>query len=148
DGKELFQVELGKGGYPAFSPVSDNVHWFDQDGIYVEVDGRTGKTLRTIQFHPDHEPSQVGNLVYSWDGKYIARQRFGKDFLPVDDEPIPFWDVEANRFAYKLKLPGLLSMDFSHDSRLLVHTVRGKEGIRVLELASGKERRPLTGGDA
>jgi WD40 repeat protein len=147
DCKELHQMELEKTTSFVFSPASNAITWKDGEGTYFEADAKTGKVLRNLS-RPTGEEGQTyeAGSVFSWDNRYIIFRTY------VDSDgnfrlTQRFWDFKTGRTAHTYPLPGDMGiMDFTYDNRLLVYTVSGKPGLRVLELASGKERRPLIGG--
>ena len=53
------------------------------------------------------------DICFSPDGKYLA--------IVTGGQTVQFWDVERQRFAYDVNLPGLwgYTVDFSHDGELL-----------------------------
>ena len=144
--KELFQLNLAKVQGVAFSPVRNAFNWTDQDGVRFEADGLTGKITKKLDlgiesFDPDGPPSINLSQIYSWDGKYLLTQT-----ADAKGQSVRIWDVDAGRTTHRLQFAlkrFIGGIDFTFDSRLMVYTQSGRNGICVLELASGKERRSL-----
>jgi WD40 repeat protein len=138
--KELFEREYENVTDFNFSPVNGTFHWQDSDGAYVEADARTGKELRKLQVRPEEDSTETAAArIYSWDGRYIAFR-----FLDPDVPVMAIWDVPAERVAVRVPMQDFISaLDITYDNRLMVCLRAGQSGIRVVELASGKERRPL-----
>jgi WD40 repeat protein len=144
DCKELFSLELNKVSSFALSPVRNTVTWIDDSGVFHEADGFTGKTLRKfdllLDLKADADAFPLGT-TYSWDGKYFVYQT-----LDRSANTLHIYDVDKARRVRQVSFPArnaITVCDISFDSRLLVFTQMGKKSIRVMELASGKERRPL-----
>jgi WD40 repeat protein len=151
DCKELFQLDLDDASRFHFSPVRNTIIWRDRDETtYFEADATNGKVLRKLKLNlepaDDGLPAIVINTLYSWDGRFFALQTLEKAGTAMR-----MWDIDTGRLVHQRNYADKhrpSGMDITFDSRLLLLTQLGKDGIQVLELATGKERRPLTGGDA
>jgi WD40 repeat protein len=144
DCKELFQLKLSKVRSAYFSPVRNAFSWTDQMGFRFEADGITGKTNKSLgvqTFEPGGAPVISLGSVFSWDGRYLLTQT-----ADAQGQAVRIWDLKAGRTTHRLKFPFnrfIDGIDFSFDNRLMVFTQVGRNGVCVLELASGKERRSL-----
>ncbi|MBP3954850.1 hypothetical protein J8F10_06080 [Gemmata sp. G18] len=117
------------GHYRERGESTETIHFWDIE---------TGKEVR--KFRPDKSPPSA--LFFSPDGEVLASAAPG-------EPPVQFWSVQAGQELRGLgarqernrRDPGLVA--FSSDGRLMA--TRGKVGIVVSEVASGKEVLQLLG---
>lgn len=143
----------GFNAYPHSSPDDSSLVYVGSDnGVYI-ANKKSGKA--SLLFRPENVPDTrffVGPVCWSSDGltiKFVVRSRRGNEGLPPE-----FYVIDRNGSNLRLlfTLPGLEDMAFgdcSPNGQELAFSVpesptRGKVGLYVINLDSGKWRHILT----
>src|SRR5262249_33259644 len=98
---------------------------------------RTGKELRCCLGHT----AEVCTIAFAPDGKTLASSD-GFSW-PEEDRTIRIWDVMTGKEVRQLPCSRVLSVVYSPDGKTLA--VGDNKTIRLLDPASGEERRALRG---